>query len=188
MKTSEKFQTNRTNLINEGKITLHKTCVVCGKIFERKRLSNGKLSSKCTCSDECHSILKRKNGRATYEKIKSEGRFVGWRSRTKISYPEQFWIDVLQNNNIEFERELFFDNKYFLDFVIRCGNVIIDLEIDGKQHKYPDRVKHDKIRDEYLTSKGVIVYRIEWNTINTDSGKQLMKKKIDDFIMFLNTK
>lgn len=38
---------------------------------------------------------------------------------------------------------------------------MIDLEIDGKQHKYSENIIHDKIRDEYLISLGYIVYRID---------------------------
>ena len=30
----------------------------------------------------------------------------------------------------------------------------IDLEIDGKQHSYEDRIIHDKERDEFLTKNG----------------------------------
>lgn len=53
----------------------------------------------------------------------------------------------------------------------------IDLEIDGKRHKYEDRVEHDKIRDEYIKSKGIVVYRIDWNEINSEKGSLMMKEK-----------
>ena len=39
---------------------------------------------------------------------------------------------------------------------------------------------------EYLKSLGYEVYRIEWNTINKKSGKELMKEKIDKFLEFYN--
>ena len=129
----------------------------------------------------------RENGKRAYEKIKAEGRFQGWKSRNITSYPEKFWIGVLNNNNIQFEREVYFDNKYFLDFVIRVNNKIVDLEIDGKQHKYHDRMMHDIERDKYLTQRNVIVYRIDWNEIKSNKGQQLMKSKIDRFIEFYNT-
>ena len=161
-------------------------CVVCGKEFEQTRNSNGRLSNKKTCSTECHTQLKRDNGTKSYKTAKEKGTFVGWRTRNITSYPEKFWIDVLTNNNIPFERELFYDNKYFLDFVIRIGDCLIDLEIDGKQHQYEDRLKHDLERDKYLKERGVIVYRIKWNTIYTEKGKALMKTKINDFLSFIN--
>lgn len=69
-----------------------------------------------------------------------------------------------------------------MDFIIEKNGIKIDLEIDGKQHKY--RKKHDAIRDEFLTKNGFVVYRIEWNQINNEKGKEEMKNKIDAFIDF----
>lgn len=60
----------------------------------------------------------------------------------------------------------------------------IDLEIDGKQHKYPDRLESDKIRDNFITKNNIIVYRIEWNEINSEKGKLLMEEKINKFLDF----
>ena len=53
-------------------------------------------------------------------------------------------MKVLDNLNIKYIREYHFA-KYFLDFKIEVGNIILDLEIDGHQHIY--RVEHDKERD-----------------------------------------
>ena len=58
------------------------------------------------------------------------------------------------------------------------------MEIDGKQHKYEDRAESDRIRDEILMKNNFIVYRVEWNEINSETGKQLMKEKIDNFLEF----
>lgn len=106
--------------------------------------------------------------------------------RNQISYAERFWKKVLENNKIDFKREVAVKQAdeqhcYFLDFVI--GN--IDLEIDGKQHKDADRIISDTKRDEYLTSLGFKVYRIEWNEINSTTGKLLMKEKIRKFLIFI---
>ena len=109
--------------------------------------------------------------------------------RNQISYAERFWKKVLENNKIDFKREVAIKQAdeqhcYFLDFVI--GN--IDLEIDGKQHKDADRIISDTKRDEYLTSLGFKVYRIEWNEINSSTGKLLMKEKIRNFLIFIGLK
>lgn len=114
------------------------------------------------------------------------GTFKGWQSRNITSYPEQFWMNVLKNNNISFEREKHV-GKYFLDFVISINDKLIDLEIDGKQHKYQDRLESDCIRDKFLKSEGYIIYRIDWNEINSDRGKKLIKDKINEFIDFVNS-
>ena len=110
-----------------------------------------------------------------------EGRNKGWKMRNIKSYPEKFFEKVLNNNHIHFEREKKV-GKYFLDFVIGT----IDLEIDGKQHKYPKRVKSDLERDKFLRSEGYFVYRIAWNEINSENGKEIMKGKIDLLLDFLN--
>ena len=93
---------------------------------------------------------------------------------------------MLNNNDIGFEREYFFDKKYFLDFYIVVNGEKIDLEIDGKQHLREEHIEHDEIRDEYIKSKGLYVYRILWNEINSDAGKLLMKEKIDNFLIYYN--
>lgn len=166
--------------------TVEKTCVYCGKSFHPAVKPNGKLSKSNCCSEKCRTELKKINGVSAYKQAKEKGITKPWQSRNIISYPEKFWINVLNNNNIRFEREYFLNKKYFLDFYIEVSNVKIDLEIDGKQHTREDQILHDKFRDEYVTSNGIIVYRIPWNEINTDYGKSLMKEKIDDFLIFYN--
>ena len=161
-------------------------CVYCGKEYEVPKLKNGSYSEAKTCSKECNKLLMIQNGKKSYNKIKSEGRFVGWKSRNITSYPEKFFCKVLTNNNIDFQREKYIKQfHYFLDFVIEKNGKSIDLEIDGKQHK--SRKSHDIIRDENLKSLNYIVYRIEWNSLNTKEGKELMKNKINDFIKFYNS-
>ena len=105
-----------------------------------------------------------------------------------MSYAEKFWVKVLDNNNIPYIKEYHLNNKYFLDFLIEKNGKKIDLEIDGKQHTYSDRVEHDKIRDEYVIAEGYIVYRIPWNKM---TGKQeeseQTKLKINEFLDFYNS-
>ena len=119
-----------------------------------------------------------------------DGTFIGWKSRNITSYAEKFFIDVLNNNNIKYElnkplkRE--HTQSYFLDFYIEKNNVKIDLEIDGKQHKYKDRIQSDIERDIYVESKGIKVYRTDWNEINSNNGKEIMKEKINKFLEFYN--
>lgn len=122
-------------------------------------------------------------GKENFIKVKNSGRFVGWKSRNITSYAEKFWEGVLTNNNIAYKREKRI-LKYFLDFYLEKNGIYIDLEIDGKQHKYEERMLHDKKRDEDLRKHGIVIYRIEWNEISTDEGKKLMKVKIEQFLSF----
>lgn len=161
-----------------------KQCCICNKMFLCKYNSSVK-----TCSHDCHIILKRNIGKAVVQKRMQEGTFVGWKTRNISSYAEKFFMNVLNNNNIKYQREFVYkthETRYFLDFYIEHNNKKIDLEIDGKQHKYPERIEMDKIRDKNITSDGVIVYRIEWNEINTENGKCKIENKINQFLKFYN--
>ena len=75
----------------------------------------------------------------------------------------------------------------YVDFYINKNGIKVDLEIDGKQHAYSDRLAHDIKRNNILQDMQYIVFRIKWNEINSQSGKDLMKKKIDNFLEFYNS-
>ena len=158
-------------------------CVVCGCEFIVGYNKNGRKSKSKTCSKQCRHILYVNIGKENFIKVKNSGRFVGWKSRNITSYAEKFWEGVLTNNNIAYKREKRI-LKYFLDFYLEKNGIYIDLEIDGKQHKYEERMLHDKKRDEDLRKHGIVIYRIEWNKISTDEGKKLMKTKIEQFLSF----
>lgn len=176
----------RTRVINkDGKRVivpaLKIKCVICGK--EKKVY---RKTQKC-CSNKCAAQYKNKNP-AYIQKLKDaaqkvilEGRHKPWTSRKIVSYPEKFFMTVLKNNNIEYHHNLL-QGKYFIDFAIEEGNKKIALEIDGKQHKYPDRILKDAERDKFLTDGGWLVYRIPWKSINTEEGKLYMKEQIDKFL------
>lgn len=167
------------------KIDKFKKCIVCGSEFKPSLTKKGLISKSNTCSKECHHILVSSNSKQIVSKLISEGRHQGWKSRNIISYPENFWIKVLKNNNIKFKHNFPF-GKYFLDFYIEIEERKIDLEIDGKQHQYEDRKQSDLKRDDYVKSQKLEVYRIPWNSINTTAGKLEMKEKINKFLKFIN--
>ena len=160
-------------------------CPICGKIYHTYIANNGDLTNYSACSKECLKIKSSNKIKEKIEERKANGTFKGWQSRNIISYPENFWMKVLDNNNIIYKHNYPF-NKYFLDFYIENNGRKIDLEIDGKQHKYIDRYESDKLRDKLIKENNIEVYRIDWNEINSDEGKILMKTKIDNFIKFYN--
>lgn len=154
-----------------------KFCLDCGCILSRRN-STGYCQICCKKHRTITDVQKEKLRKIQLEKVKN-GTHKGWTTRNIKSYAERFFETVLNNNKIKFNREKKV-GKYFLDFVI--GN--IDLEIDGKQHKYKDRKESDTLRDEFLRKQGYFVYRIAWNEINTNDGKQMMKDKIELFLDF----
>lgn len=130
---------------------------------------------------------RKKLSQCVQQRIKN-GTHNGWSTRNTRSFPEIFWEGVLKNNSISFISEKYIkEYGYFLDFYIELSNgLIINLEIDGKQHTYEDRILHDKKRDKRLRNLGYLVYRIPWNEISSNIGKSKIKAKINQFLWWFN--
>ncbi len=178
------------------RIEIEKECLNCGKKFitkTKKKFCSHSCAGKYYFNNEHTGENNRKLLSIKFKQLYKNGELKAnpWKVRDKhsISFPEQFWMRVLASNNIFYYREFIVktNNKsicYYIDFALVKNNKKIALEIDGRQHKYKERKVSDKKRDVFLTSKNWIVYRIEWNEIYTDRGKELMKQKIDNFIEF----
>lgn len=187
---------NNLKFDNKKVISLYKTkeikCKNCGKYFKPFLIKNSKITKSKICSPECSHKLKSLTSKEVMKKLVNENKHKGWQSRNILSYPELFWINVLNNNNIKYipNKPIKHENKtsnYFLDFYITVNGKELDLEIDGKQHELKERAESDKKRDEYIKKKGIIVYRIKWNEIKTEKGKKEMKNKINNFLNFFNS-
>lgn len=157
----------------------NKNCKFCNISFKPKNKKSKYCSS--DCRNKCPNYRKLISKSVQQRVI--NGTHNGWNSRKIISYPEQFFMGVLFNNNISYEHNKKI-GKYFIDFAIT--DKMIALEIDGKQHQYEDRKKSDKIKDNFLTENGWKVYRISWKSINNEDGKLYIKNEIDKFIEFYN--
>lgn len=160
-------------------------CKLCSVEFLPKRRGKGKHSS--YCSNKC-ACVDRKNNPEYIRKLKeshnkrvADGTHIGWKSRNMPSYAELFFMDVLKNNEIEYEFEKHV-GKYFIDFAINSKNIA--LEIDGKQHLQKERMESDTLKDTFLKSVGWNVYRIQWKSINSETGKLYIKTEIDKFLEF----
>ena len=80
---------------------------------------------------------------------------------SKISYPEQYFIDLFLKEGINLQYHLQI-SKYQLDFYNQEKK--LDVEIDGEQHYLDSRIaKIDKERDNYMTNLGWTVKRIRWS-------------------------
>ena len=167
-----------------------RVCLVCNKTIKRSNKTG--LCQHCLRTTEQGKAIIAKIAKVTADKLVASGKHQGWKTRNINSYAEKFWTRVLDNNGVSYKRELTVkysngpNDHYFLDFYIESNGRKIDLEIDGKQHKYVDRAEHDRVSDERLTNLGYVVYRIDWNEINSEEGKLRMKEKIDKFLVFLN--
>ena len=166
---------------------LQKVCLICGKKIKNCNITG--LCVNCLHNTEIGKQQMIASGKQGYATMKANSTHKPWQSRNIISYAEKFWMKVLANNDISYQRELVVrheNSNYFLDFYIEINGNKIDLEIDGKQHQYEDRIKSDIIRDNYLKSLGYIIYRIPWNEISSEAGKLKMQNKINKFLEFYN--
>ena len=149
----------------------------------RKKLSKARLGNKNTlgykAADDTKKLLqivqkeiqnrpevKEKNRKRAKEMHEKGILNVGWPQGE--SYAEKCYREHLESlgyvKDVDFFQEVRV-GTYSLDFVFKDKN--IDFEIDGGQHLKPAAVEHDRIRDEYLTSLGMMVMRI--------SAKKLFK-------------
>ena len=67
---------------------------------------------------------------------------------------------------------------YIVDFI--CLEKKLIIEIDGGQHNEPSNIKYDKIRTEFLESKGYKVIRF-WNN-DIDNNIEGLFLEIDKYI------
>lgn len=80
---------------------------------------------------------------------------------SKISYPEQYFIDLFVAEHIDLKYHLQF-SKYELDFYNEEKK--IDVEIDGEQHYLDKRIyQSDRDRDKFMSDNGWTVKRIRWS-------------------------
>jgi very-short-patch-repair endonuclease len=177
-----------------GFSSYEKTCKNCGNTFKSSQVKTRCCSRSCSIKwNWKQPEYRQKILSSIAEKVKN-GTHKGWTTRNIISYPEQFFKKVLELNGFKdkfqvnhpvSQRSLGLNSEasFFLDFYF--PDIKVDLEIDGKQHTYPDRIISDKIRNEALTKNGYIVYRIQWKQIQTN--KDYFKEEIKKLLEFLNS-
>ena len=79
------------------------------------------------------------------------------------SYPESVFREFLESFGAVKGEDFFQEHRvgrYSIDFAYIDEQGKRAIEIDGSQHLLPEAIEHDRIRDEYLTEQGWIIYRI----------------------------
>lgn len=124
--------------------------------------------------------------RAKALKAFADGRHATWKSRKIRSYPELYFEKLLKTlgifDNCEVEKFIKHNknSNYFMDFYFDDRK--LNLEIDGRQHQFPERIESDKTRDLFLESQGIKVFRIDWKNPKTKEGKKYLEEKIKEFL------
>lgn len=157
-----------------------KICICCGASFVA--ITRSKI-----CSALCKSKLKSEASKKGRANSKLRGTFTGWKTRTKEpSYPEQYFIDLFLNENINnYVRELPV-GRWFVDFAF--VDLKIALEIDGKQHDYSDRKQKDQEKDKFLQENGWKVIRIKWKNPINENNKLFLFSQIKNIKDILSVK
>lgn len=164
-----------------------KTCPSCQNYLDGRVRPEPKLKKNQT---KTYHKSKKSNTKYQYvgpelPSIEYEKRKPGFPSRRKLSYAEQFWKRVLDNNHVNYEHDYKILNRagtavYRLDFLIDGK---IDLEIDGSQHE--DMIYSDVIRYIYLEELGYKQFRIKWVNPNTELNKMIVNCQIEQMLEFI---
>lgn len=176
-KQRESLQKNRYLRTNYNK-RKPKICDMCKCVYQPK------THKQKFCSINCRKcFFKTEAGsnqlKAKMIKIIKEGKHKGWTHRRfEPSYPEKYFMNVLNNEQLEYIYEHKVGN-FFIDFAFL--DKMIALEIDGKQHKYEYYAKRDVIKDAFLNQEGWIVFRIDWFNPVNETNKEKLYKQIDNF-------
>ena len=89
-----------------------------------------------------------------------------------------FWMQVTKGSfhKIDFDRQRVIGN-YIVDFYIKQLGLVI--EIDGSSHDF--KVDYDKVREDYLISLGLKVYRIKVNDVMNNMSTVIAT--LEDYII-----
>jgi very-short-patch-repair endonuclease len=105
------------------------------------------------------------------KKAHTEGR--GWligktRNERKPSYPEQFFMNVIENEFADKNYQSEFRvSKFAIDFAWVKKKIAI--EIDGQFHRLPEYVERDARKDKCLKANGWKLLRIPWKDMYADT-------------------
>lgn len=89
-----------------------------------------------------------------------------------------FWKKVRAKNfhHIDFDRQRIIGN-FIVDFYVKALGLVI--EIDGSSHD--EKQIYDRIREDYLLSYGLLVFRISDFDVRNNIG--IIMKELEDFII-----
>lgn len=148
-------------------------CLYCNCVFQTIKEAQKYCSNSCSAKNMWQNEKYRENIIGQLSDRIANGTHKGWASRfnLKPSYPEKYVMSLLDSLHIKYERELKV-NKWFIDFSNSAKKLA--LEIDGKQHEWPERKASDLIKDKYLTDNGWKVLRIKWRKIDKQFRDELL--------------
>ena len=154
-------------------------CLRCEKEFVKTRKTHKYCSKSCGSKNRKVTNKTRQKLRQVQLKLIEEGKHKGWQSRDKCkrSYAEEYVTQIFKKNGIIEGQDYEFEyrqDKWFIDFAFVEDKIAI--EIDGKQHNYPERKIKDQEKDKYLEEQGWKVFRIKWKRPSLKTRKHLLNR------------
>jgi very-short-patch-repair endonuclease len=184
-KSNEGFTTK--NGYKESIPLITKICSCCKKEYQTRKTKQIYCSRLCARKMNGTSLESREKIRQKQLQHVKDGTHKGWklRSNKTPSYPEQYFIDLLNNENIGgWERE-YKCGSFFIDFAFLDKKIAV--EIDGKQHNYKDRKERDIIKNDFLIEDGWKIIRIKWfNPVNNEN-KEKLYSQLNEFKYYINS-
>lgn len=171
-KTSESLY-SFNQIKNPGKESTKKLveCPVCLSLFKRKQVKQICCGRKCALIKLSSNLEFSEKIRMLIRKRINDGNHKGWAHRNKFarSYAENYVEEILNEMNFFRSKEFEIEHKqhfWFIDFAFLEKKIA--LEIDGRQHRLPERKASDERKDAWLTANGWTVCRIKWRKPNKE--------------------
>ncbi|MFN8673477.1 MAG: endonuclease domain-containing protein [Candidatus Sericytochromatia bacterium] len=100
--------------------------------------------------------------------------------RNNMTEPEKKLWEILRNKQmgVKFRRQHGIGH-YIADFY--CTDLKMVIEVDGESHFSEEGIEYDKIRDDFMSSLGIITIRVKNNDImkNIEGIHQYIQNKIE---------
>lgn len=189
---SRKHSEETKRLISKSltkKQLIEKICEECKNIFFTKAVNQRYCSLSCkstTYGRENKEFFRKHFTKVANKRHSENDPTIGWQNRYKFkpSYPEQYFINLFNNEKIEYKREVKC-GKYFIDFVLPGK---IALEIDGRRHDDPEIVEKDILKDKLLKSNNYKIFRIKWINPVSEISKEKLYKQINALLVTMETR
>ena len=146
-------------------------CPQCKIFFLRKKRKQSFCSLACVAQWFSKNPETIEKSRTAHKKLVAEGKNKGWAHRNKFtrSYAENYVEEILNKMNFFRSKEFEIEHKqhlWFIDFAFLEKKIA--LEIDGRQHRLPERKASDERKDAWLTANDWTVCRIKWRKPNKE--------------------
>lgn len=173
-------------------VIIEKSCPQCNKGFAVKMTRKGQIFCSLVCrveaqaTDEDRLRKAAELGRKNIVKQMKAGKWKGWSGvgEGKRSYPEAYIESKLKEDGLNYEFQ-FQVGRYKVDFAFIDQKIA--LEVDGKQHLREKQLQSDRRKDAFLEESGWRVFRLPWESIKKEDGRDRVERRYQKFKKLLQS-